>query len=354
MTTDNQIFEDSHRRFNVLTGEWIQVSPHRMKRPWQGSIEKLDKELRPQYDPNCYLCPENERAGGERNPQYEDTLVFTNDFAAINPDLDESHYNEELLIAKTERGVCRVICFSPRHDLTIPELSEDEVKCVVKTWVQECVNLSKLPFINHIQIFENKGAVMGCSNPHPHGQIWGQESIPVESTKKQQQQSAYFQKNKKTLLSAYLAQELILSERVLHTNDHFLVLVPFWSAWPYEAMIAPKRPMAHISEMTEEEITSFAECYRHLTIIYDNLFKTSFPYSAGIHQAPFDGEKYSEWHWHMVFFPPLLRSETIKKFMVGYEMLANPQRDLTPEQAAAKLIHLPVEHYKQLIEAKNE
>jgi UDPglucose--hexose-1-phosphate uridylyltransferase len=340
--------EHSHRRYNPLTNEWIQVSPHRAKRPWQGQNENISHSPTVEYDPSCYLCPGNTRANGEVNPQYESTYSFTNDFAAIVEDVPAGEVSiGNLLFAKSERGICRVICFSPRHDLTVAELSVREVKNVIDLWCLEYESLAQREFINYIQIFENKGAVMGCSNPHPHGQIWAQESLPVEPLKKHQQQLAYFQKNNKTMLEDYWKIEEKQKERIIFEDNHFVVLVPFWAVWPFETMIIPKRPMANITQMNESEKLSFAQAYRNIAIRYDNLFEVSFPYSAGIHQAPTDGHAHPEWHWHMVFYPPLLRSSVVKKFMVGYEMLANPQRDVTPEWSAERLRSLNEIHYKQ-------
>lgn len=339
--------EHPHRRYNPLTGEWIQVSPHRAKRPWQGQVEKVSGPSAMQYDPSCYLCPGNARSNGEHNPAYESCYSFVNDFAALIADVPEGSVNDhELLIAKAEKGICKVICFSPRHDLTIPEMTVPQIEQVVRQWIIEYKELGSNDFINYVQIFENKGAVMGCSNPHPHGQIWAQESIPQEPMKKQEHQLAYFRKHGKTLLSDYRKLELTKRERIVIENDHFLALVPFWAVWPFETMIVPKRAMARITDMTADEVQAMADMYQRLTIRYDNLFETSFPYSAGIHQAPSDGEEHKEWHWHMVFYPPLLRSATVKKFMVGYEMLANPQRDISAEGSAAKLRSLPAVHYK--------
>ncbi|WP_456458759.1 UDP-glucose--hexose-1-phosphate uridylyltransferase [Reichenbachiella sp.] len=337
--------DHSHRRLNILTGEWVQVSPHRSKRPWQGQVEKLSVDRRPEYDDKCYLCPTNERIGGELNPDYKDVFAFTNDFAALQSDIPSGGVENGLMQSKSERGLCKVICFSPRHDLTIPEMETDQIKLVVDLWIDQCHEIGALDFINHIQIFENKGAVMGCSNPHPHGQIWAQESVPVEPAKKQAQQLAYFEKTGGNLLLDYLSQETELQERIIFENDHMVVLVPFWAVWPYEAMIIPKRKMSRIIEMNDEERMALAEAYRYLTIKYDNLFETSFPYSAGIHQAPYDGEPHEEWQWHMTFYPPLLRSATVKKFMVGYEMLGNPQRDITPEFAAQRIKEQSERHY---------
>lgn len=337
--------EYSHRRYNALTGEWVLVSPHRTKRPWQGKTESIATHQRPKYDPNCYLCPSNERAGGEVNPEYTSTFSFKNDFAAIQEEIPEFEVNDGFLKAKSERGICRVICFSPRHDLTLPQMSIEAIEEVIRFWMGQYEELAKMDFINHVQIFENKGDVMGCSNPHPHGQVWAQESIPVEPTKKSKQFKAYYSENKKTLLEGYVKQELAAKDRILYENDHMVVLVPFWAVWPYEAMIVPKRPSSSILGLSDKEISAYAEAMKWLTIRYDNLFQTSFPYSSGIHQAPTDGGHYPEWHWHMSFYPPLLRSATVKKFMVGYEMFGNPQRDITPEQAAETLRKLPSGHY---------
>ena len=345
----NALFEEyPHRRYNPLTDAWVLVSPHRAKRPWQGQVEKAPDDNRPKHDPSCYLCAGNTRANGMVNPDYKDVFVFDNDFASLLEDIPEGEFSEgELFQAKTERGVGRVICFSPKHNLTIPEMEQPDIRKVVDKWVEEYQTLGAKSFIQYVQIFENKGATMGCSNPHPHGQIWAQSSIPDEPLKKQRAQLAYFEKHGKTLLSDYVQAELKKDERILFENEHFVGLVPFWAVWPFETMIVPKRPMARITDMTDSEKDGMADAYRRLTILYDNLFESSFPYSAGIHQAPTDGAEHPEWHFHKVFYPPLLRSATVKKFMVGYEMLANPQRDITPEKAAAVLRGLPEVHYKK-------
>lgn len=341
-------FEDhSHRRYNPLTGEWLQVSPHRAKRPWQGQEEKASEAKRPEYDSSCYLCPGNTRANGEKNPAYTGTYSFKNDFAAIQEDVPEGSLEEgEFFLARSERGLCKVICFSPRHDLTVPEMNVKDIKDVIELWKKEYDDLGSRSFINYVQIFENKGQVMGCSNPHPHGQIWAQESIPDEPAKKQQKFSQYYEKYGRTMLLDYLQQELEKNERILFQNDHFVGLVPFWAVWPFEAMIVPKRSIQNVKELNDEETEAFADAYKQLTVMYDNIFQISFPYSAGIHQAPTDGKQHPEWQMHMVFYPPLLRSATVKKFMVGYEMLGNPQRDITPETAAQLMLKLPKTHYK--------
>jgi UDPglucose--hexose-1-phosphate uridylyltransferase len=323
----------SHKRFNILTGEWVLVSPHRAKRPWQGQNEAVNNEKRPSYDESCYLCPGNTRINGEVNPEYTDVFVFTNDFAALQNDSPTFNVNDGLLKAQSETGICKVICFSPDHSKSLADMSALEIQKVVFTWQKEFKELSENPKINYVQIFENKGAVMGCSNPHPHGQIWSQSSLPNEVLKKNTQQLDYYNKNKSSLLGDYLTQELDKNERIIFENDGFVVLVPFWAVWPFEAMIVPKKQQVNILEMTEDETLQYGEAIAVLTKAYDQIFNTSFPYSSGIHQAPTDGNANKHWHWHMSFYPPLLRSASVKKFMVGYEMFGTPQRDITPEQA---------------------
>jgi UDPglucose--hexose-1-phosphate uridylyltransferase len=323
----------SHKRYNILTGEWVLVSPHRAKRPWQGQNEAVNNEKRPSYDESCYLCPGNTRINGEVNPEYTDVFVFTNDFAALQNDSPTFNVNDGLLKAQSETGICKVICFSPDHSKSLADMSASEIQKVVFTCQKEFKELSENPKINYVQIFENKGAVMGCSNPHPHGQIWSQSSLPNEVLKKNTQQLDYYNKNKSSLLGDYLTQELDKNERIIFENDGFVVLVPFWAVWPFEAMIVPKKQQVNILEMTEDETLQYGEAIAVLTKAYDQIFNTSFPYSSGIHQAPTDGNANKHWHWHMSFYPPLLRSASVKKFMVGYEMFGTPQRDITPEQA---------------------
>ncbi|GAA4367135.1 UDP-glucose--hexose-1-phosphate uridylyltransferase [Hymenobacter saemangeumensis] len=337
-----------HRRFNQLTGEWLLVSPHRSLRPWQGQQEKPEADTRPPYDPGCYLCPGNERAGGIQNPPYTGTFVFENDFAALQPEVPEGTLDKQgLLRAEAESGRCRVICFSPRHDLTLPEMALADIRGVIDVWEAEYLRLGVDPHINYVQIFENKGTMMGCSNPHPHGQIWAQRTVPGEPAKETVQQLAYFEQHGRTLLTDYLEVELQEQKRIVFENAHFVVLVPFWAVWPFETLLLPRRAVASIEQLDDAEKDAFAEALQQLTIRYDNLFQMSFPYSAGLHQRPTDGLPHHEWHLHMHFYPPLLRSATVRKFMVGYEMLGDPQRDITPEWAAEKLRGLPTVHYKQ-------
>ena len=341
--------EHSHTRYNLLTGDWILVSPHRTKRPWQGKVETLPADNRPVYDPNCYLCPGNKRADGSTNPSYTDSFVFTNDFSSLLKDTpDGSVEIGGLLKAESAKGICRVISFSADHSLTLPLLPVEGIKKVIDLWAEEFETIAADTAIKHIQIFENKGDVMGCSNPHPHGQIWAQNSVPLEVHKETLQQQKYFEENSRSLLSAYIELELQQQERIVLENEHFVSLVPFWAVWPYETMIVSKRHVQYITQLTGDERTAFASILKKLTAKYDNLFNISFPYSAGIHQAPVNDGDHPEWHLHMHFYPPLLRSATVKKFMVGYEMLANPQRDVTAEWAAEKLRSLSDVHYKEV------
>lgn len=341
--------EHPHRRLNLLTGEWILVSPHRSQRPWQGQLEETPSEKLPSYDPKCYLCPGNERTGGKKNPHYQNIFVFDNDFSALKPDTTPVDFNKNnLLIARGEPGICRVICFSPRHDHTLAEVPASAILKVIDVWTDEYRELGKRPEINYVQIFENKGAIMGCSNPHPHGQIWAQQSIPVEPAKELRQMSDYFQSTEKCLLCEYSELELKEKERIVIENENYLALVPFWAIWPFEILIISRRHYSSFLEMETDERKSLAEILHRITVRYDNLFKISFPYSAGFHLTPTDGRNHPECHFHMHFYPPLLRSATIKKFMVGYEMLANPQRDITPEWSAEKLRDRSKIHYKRL------
>lgn len=337
----NSYLQDySHKRYNILTGEWVLVSPHRAKRPWQGQNETVSNELSHTYDPNCYLCAGNTRINGDKNPKYEDVFVFTNDFAALQTNSKSFKIDDGLLIAQSEQGICKVVCFSPNHSKSLADMDIKEIEKVVFAWQREYKELAENDLINYVQIFENKGAAMGCSNPHPHGQIWSQTTLPNEVYKKDKQQLAYYKKNKSSLLGDYLTQEIFKKERIIFENEAFALLIPFWAVWPFEAMIIPKRHQSNILELKVNESLLFSEAISVLTKAYDKLFKTSFPYSSGIHQAPTNGEDNSHWHWHMSFYPPLLRSATVKKFMVGYEMFGSPQRDITAEIACNKLREL--------------
>jgi UDPglucose--hexose-1-phosphate uridylyltransferase len=353
--------QQPHRRFNPLTAEWILVSPQRTQRPWQGQVEVPPQDVRPQYDPTCYLCPGNKRAGDVQNPPYPETFVFQNDFAALlldTPPPDFSSLASALglsqdeglaLISQPEPGTCRVICFSPRHDLTLPEMELADLQRVVEVWVEQYLELGALPQINHVQIFENKGAMMGSSNPHPHGQIWANYSIPNEPAKEDWAQAEYWAKYGRSLLGDYLNLELTAQERLVVENEHFVVMVPFWAIWPFETMVISRRHLPSIDHLTAEERTALADILKRLTTRYDNIFNISFPYSMGFHQQPTDGQPHPHWHFHAHFYPPLLRSATVKKFMVGYELLASPQRDITAESAAARLRELSEVHYKKEI-----
>jgi UDPglucose--hexose-1-phosphate uridylyltransferase len=341
-----EIAAHPHKRFNPLTRRWVLASPQRMQRPWQGQIEATPRETNLEYDPRCYLCPGNPRAGGARNPAYTHTFVFDNDFAALQPDTPAGEFRErELLLARSESGRCRVVCFSPRHDLTLARMGVPEIQAVVETWRDEYAALGKDPKVRAVQIFENRGPMMGCSNPHPHGQIWANESVPDELLSEVASQQAYFAEHRRSLLEDYLQLELKLEERVVCSNERFVVVVPFWAIWPYECLLISRRVVPSLLELTQQERYGLAEILRLLAIRYDNLFKTSFPYTMGFHQQPTDGAAYPAFHLHAHFYPPLLRSATIRKFMVGYELLAMPQRDITPESAAAQLRALPDTHY---------
>lgn len=335
-----------HERFNPLTQRWVLVSPQRMQRPWQGQVEATPRETSVPYDPSCYLCPGNARAGGAKNPTYTSIYVFDNDFAALQPGISLGEFSErELLRARSELGRCRVVCFSPRHDLTLARMSVAEIEAVIYAWCEEFCELGRDPKIRAVQIFENRGAMMGCSNPHPHGQIWANENVPDELAQEVASQEAYFQKHHSSLLEDYLELELQKGERLVCANQSFAAVVPFWATWPYECLVISRRPVSSIMDLEAEERQGLADILRRLTIRYDNLFKTSFPYTMGFHQRPTDGVAHPGFHFHGHFYPPLLRSATVRKFMVGYELLAMPQRDITPESAAEQLRALPERHY---------
>lgn len=335
-----------HRRYNPLMGEWVTVSPHRLQRPWQGQVEPPQREVPPLYDPHCYLCPGNERAGGVQNPVYSSTYVFTNDFASLLPDIPPmSLTRHPLLHAQSEPGTTRVICFSPRHDMTLPEMPIENIRAVVDTWAAQVEELGAR--YRWVQLFENKGQMMGCSNPHPHGQLWAQSNLPTEVLREDQHQRDYYDANRSPMLLDYAQLEATLQERIVVENGHWLAVVPYWAAWPFETLLLPRDHVLRLSELSDAARHDLASILKRLLTRYDNLFETSFPYSMGWHGAPTDGGAYPYWQLHAHFYPPLLRSATVKKFMVGYEMLGEAQREITAEQAAQHLLQVSENHYKE-------
>lgn len=337
--------EHTHRRFNPLTGEWLLVSPHRNQRPWQGQQETSDWPSSQSHDPHCYLCPGNRRANGDLNPAYDNTFVFTNDFAALTQGTPDALPSDDPLFQmQAERGTSRVICFSPDHSKTLPLLSDVELQSVIQTWISESKELGQR--YASVQLFENKGAVMGCSNPHPHGQIWAQQKIPTLLAKEDDNQRTFFAQHQRSLLLDYAQKESQSGERVVSENQNWIAVVPFWAAWPYEILLMPLFACSRITELNESAQKDLTNILRDITTRYDNLFACSFPYSMGWHSAPFTADDYSHFQLHAHFFPPLLRSASVKKFMVGYEMLAEPQRDLSPERAAELLRAQSNNHFR--------
>jgi UDPglucose--hexose-1-phosphate uridylyltransferase len=326
-----------HRRYDPLRGRWVLVSPHRTQRPWQGEVSHIDSKPPLHYDPDCYLCPGNHRAGGKRNPSYTGVFAFTNDYAALLPDGPEEIEDVGLLRAETERGTCRVLCFHPDHSLTLAGMEVPDIVRVVEAWTAEFVELGKRPEIRHVQIFENRGALMGASNPHPHCQIWATEHVPDEAEAEVANQSAYRRLHDACLLCDTLALELEQRQRIVCQNEEFVVLVPFWAVWPFETLVLSRAHVGSLPEFKPAEQQGLADILKQLTSLYDRLFSTSFPYTMGFHQRPTDGDAHPECHFHGHFYPPLLRSATVRKFMVGFEMLGMPQRDITPESAAERL-----------------
>lgn len=335
-----------HRRFDPLTGQWVLVSPHRAKRPWQGQVEKAAPDDRPAHDPDCFLCAGNTRVNGEKNPDYQGTFVFTNDFAALMTDTPASPQSEDPLFqCESARGTSRVICFSPDHSKTLPELPVPAIRQVIDTWCEQVAELSK-DYV-WVQVFENKGAAMGCSNPHPHGQIWANSFIPNELAREEQTQKQWLTDNRTPMLLDYAQKEQQSGERTVVETEHWIAVVPYWAAWPFETLLLPKAHVRRLTELSDEQKQDLALALKQLTSRYDNLFQCSFPYSMGWHGAPFTEDDMEYWQLHAHFYPPLLRSATVRKFMVGYEMLAETQRDLTPEQAAERLRAVSDIHYKE-------
>ncbi|MCH8532884.1 MAG: UDP-glucose--hexose-1-phosphate uridylyltransferase [Saccharospirillum sp.] len=335
-----------HRRYNPLNDDWVLVSPHRAKRPWQGQMETEDDDLRSSFVDDCYLCPGNTRISGEVNPDYKDTYVFGNDFGALLADTpDHEQSTDPLFQLKAEAGTSRVICYSPDHSLTLPEMEPSAIRRVVDTWVAELEDLGKS--YSWVQLFENKGALMGCSQPHPHGQVWANTSIPSLPAREDRNQAQYKGTHGSVMLLDYARREQAKGERTVVENDHWIAVVPFWASWPFETLLLPLQHRPQLTNLTDTEKNALADILKHLTTRYDNLFQTSFPYSMGWHGAPCTDADPSHWQVHAHFYPPLLRSATVRKFMVGYEMLAEAQRDLTPEQAAERLRTVSERHYRE-------
>jgi UDPglucose--hexose-1-phosphate uridylyltransferase len=344
----SQLQQFPHRRFNPLTCEWVLVSPHRTERPWLGRVDKVSLIPAIAFDPACYLCPGNERFGGAHNPKYTNTFVFDNDFPALLPEVPAVETSEDnLLVAQSEAGICRVVCFSPRHNLTIPLMSLRNIHQIVNVWSEQFQELEKTPWVRYIQIFENRGALMGASNPHPHCQIWASASVPNLPNRELSSFEAFHNENRTCLLCDYLKLELRKNERVVCQNDAFAVVVPYWALWPFETLLLSKSHVGTMHEFSSVERELLADILQKITIRYDNLFQTSFPYSMGFHQRPSDGRRHPGFHFHAHYYPPLLRSATVQKFMVGYELLGTPQRDISPESAAERLRSLTEIHYSR-------
>ena len=337
----------AHRRYNPLLDEWVLCSPGRLRRPWQGRVETAPEEILPAYDPACYLCPGNARANGARNPAYASTFAFDNDFPALNAAAPESAAgSDSLLVARTASGVCRVLCFSPRHDLTLALMSPPEIRPVVDAWAEEYEELGAREDVTHVQVFENKGEMMGCSNPHPHCQVWATAHVPTLPARRLASQRRHFESGGSDLLGDYLGRELVARERIVCENADWVALVPFWAEWPFETLVLPRRRVGDLAALSPEERDGLAEILWRLNVRYDNLFRTSFPYSMGWHARPTDGAEHPYWRLHASYHPPLLRSATVRKFVVGYELAAESQRDLLPEEAAARLREMPERHYR--------
>ena len=334
----------THRRFNPLTGRWVLVSTGRTSRPWQGSVEATAPPVRPRHEPDCYLCPGNERASGTTNPDYASTYVFTNDFPAMQPGDDTAvRTGHPLFRSEMVAGTCRVVCFSPRHDLTLARMDHVSIRAVVDVWAEQTEELGST--YKWVQVFENSGSAMGASSPHPHGQIWAGSAVPVEIEAEDAAQRRYLEEHGRSLLVDYTRQETEIDDRVVVESDAWLAVVPYWAVWPFETLLLPRHPVRRLHELSSADRSDLADVMRQLLVRYDNLFEYPFPYSMGWHGAPYGDEPFDHWQLHAHFYPPLLRSASIRKFMVGYELLAEPQRDLTAEEAARLLRAVPDVHY---------
>lgn len=327
----------SHRRQNLLTGEWVLVSPQRTQRPWQGQIEAAPPAPGSPYEPDCYLCPGNQRAKGRRNPRYSGPFAFDNDFPALSAKVGAEQPVQPLFRSQAESGCCRVVCYSERHDLHLANMSIDEISRVLRLLADEFRELDQRPDIAYVQVFENRGEMMGCSNPHPHAQIWATSDVPVEPGKELRCQQAYREAHGRSLLTDYIAAEQEDGSRLIYSNSHAVSLMPFWAAWPFETLLVPRLSRSAPDEMSTGELEGFAEVLKKTLESYDRLFGIPMPYSMGFHPRPSDGNEHPEWQFHAHIYPPLLRSATIRKHMVGFEMTGMPQRDLTPETAAERL-----------------
>jgi UDPglucose--hexose-1-phosphate uridylyltransferase len=338
--------QDSHRRYNPLTREWVLVSPQRTARPWQGLVEATTETATGAYDPKCYMCPGNVRANGTQNPKYAGTFVFDNDFPAMTPNNSDGMIEvKELLVAKGEPGICRVACFSPEHNLRLPRMEVKTVRGVIDVLAEQHAQLGAIPWVNYVLPFENSGALMGASNPHPHCQIWANGHLPNEASRELTSLGTYLKAHGTCMLCDYLKLEIKRRERIVCDNKYFAAIVPFWAIWPFETLVISKQHASGLTDLNSHQRDALAEILIKLTTRYDNLFKTPFPYSMGYHCAPTDGAAHPEWHFHAHFYPPLLRSATVRKFQVGYEMLGTPQRDITPEEAAKQLGEVQQRHY---------
>jgi UDPglucose--hexose-1-phosphate uridylyltransferase len=343
--------QSPHRRWNPLRQSWVLVSPHRTQRPWQGELGQKAVPSGVSYDPECYLCPGNQRAGGVVNPAYDGVFSFVNDYAALLPDAAppiEASLSP-LLRAQPARGLCKVLCYHPDHSLTLARMTREEIRTVVDAWTAQYLELGGVDWIQYVQIFENRGAMMGASNPHPHGQIWSTGFVPDEPAAETVAQREHLALSGCCLLCEYLAAEKAAGPagegRIVFENEHFSALVPWWAVWPFEVLLVSRRHVKAMSEFTGDERDSLADALKRLTTRFDNLFEASFPYTMGFHQAPTDKSSHEEWHFHAHFYPPLLRSATVRKFMVGFEMLGMPQRDITPEAAAQRLREASEVHF---------